>query len=137
MFGLSLTKTVRHAEGAAEEARACELEASTESRKRRGELATLLMEHSATEVGRRAAEERAQEAEQRLTALKGSMPKRFRVGWVDIEPAKLTAQLRGVAEGGLRVELDGYRLWVYSDRPLKEAEVNAVQARLPFTMDRT
>jgi len=141
MWGLSRTKTVRLLEEQRDELTASY---AASSNKKRAELAALLSKQSVAEVQRGAADKRAEkaneragEAEQRLRELKRAMPKRHRVGWVDIEPTKLTAMLRGIADQGLRVEVDNQRLWVYSTRGLSEAEFNAVQAKLPFTLDRT
>ena len=137
MFGLSRTKTVRALRDEVLVLKDGAVVAEGVSRRTRVELATQLTKRSVAEAQRRAAEEESLRARTNLKVLKDSMPKRFRVGWVDLEPTKLTTQLRGAIDADLRVDYDGYRLWVSSGRPLSEAESNAVQSKLPFKLDTT
>lgn len=69
-------------------------------------------------------------------ALRDSLSRSFRVGTLDIEPARLTTRLRRLVPD-IRVDLDREKIVVYSEHILTEEEYNTVAAHLPFTLDRT
>lgn len=82
------------------------------------------------------AEKERDKAMEDFKALESLHSKRLRLGTFTVNPLKLTAQLRAI-EPSLRVEFDGDKVVVYSDKVLKPEVSRAVSGFLNGQWDRT
>jgi hypothetical protein len=82
------------------------------------------------------AERHCHEADARCARVTNAHATRVRIGAWPIDPLAMTARARSV-EGSVRCEWDLEKIVFYADRPLTEAEYNAVVAAAIPAFDRT
>lgn len=99
-------------------------------------LATVEASQRRAEADKDSAEQRANAAQAETARIVAAHATRIRICSFPCDPKAMTAKVRAV-EGSLRCEWDGYHVVCYGNRPLTEAEFNAVVAVMLPQMDRT